>query len=69
MTDTVFPPGFFDRADPGADTAFYAVPRLVTHIDERAVAERAGRRSGRGLDKALRLAGGERPRQSPRAAR
>ncbi|RJK97516.1 class I SAM-dependent methyltransferase [Vallicoccus soli] len=33
-----FPPGFFDRADPGPDTSFYAVPRLVTHIDEGAVA-------------------------------
>jgi SAM-dependent methyltransferase len=38
MADDVFPPGFFDRADPGADTAFYEVPRLVTHIDDRAVA-------------------------------
>ena len=34
----VFPPGFFDRADPTADTAFYDVPRLVTHIDDRAIA-------------------------------
>jgi SAM-dependent methyltransferase len=34
----VFPPGFFDRADPGADTAFYDVPRLVTHIDDGAIA-------------------------------
>ncbi len=34
----VFPPGFFDRADPGADTAFYGTPRLVTHIDDRAIA-------------------------------
>jgi SAM-dependent methyltransferase len=34
----VFPPGFFDRADAGADTAFYDVPRLVTHIDDGAIA-------------------------------
>ena len=34
----VFPPGFFDRADPTADTAFYDVPRLVTHIDDAAIA-------------------------------
>ena len=37
MTD-VFPPGFFDRADPGADTDFYDVPRLVTHLDAGAIA-------------------------------
>jgi SAM-dependent methyltransferase len=34
----VFPPGFFDRADAGTDTAFYDVPRLVTHIDDGAIA-------------------------------
>lgn len=33
-----FPPGFFDRADPAPDPYFYAGPRLVTHIDEGAVA-------------------------------
>lgn len=38
MTDAAFPPGFFDRADPSPDTGFYAPPRLVTHIDDRAVA-------------------------------
>ncbi len=32
-----FPHGFFDRADPSPDPDFYAAPRLVTHIDERAV--------------------------------
>jgi SAM-dependent methyltransferase len=32
-----FPDGFFDRADPSADDAFYAPPRLVTHIDDAAV--------------------------------
>ena len=33
-----FPPGFFDRADPGPDASFYAYPRLVTHIDDAAIA-------------------------------
>jgi SAM-dependent methyltransferase len=33
-----FPPGFFDRADPGSDAAFYRVPRIVTHIDGDAIA-------------------------------
>jgi SAM-dependent methyltransferase len=33
-----FPPGFFDRADPQPDTFFYLPPRLVTHIDEGAIA-------------------------------
>ncbi len=33
-----FPPGFFDRADPSADTDFYALPRLVTHLDDGAIA-------------------------------
>ena len=33
-----FPPGFFDRDDPSPDGVFYRLPRLVTHIDEGAVA-------------------------------
>ena len=32
-----FPDGFFDRDDPSPDPDFYAAPRLVTHIDDRAV--------------------------------
>ena len=36
--DEVFPPGFFDRADPTPDADFYAWPRLVTHIDDGAIA-------------------------------
>ena len=32
-----FPEGFFDRADTD-DTMFYGPPRLVTHIDDRAIA-------------------------------
>lgn len=33
-----FPPGFFERADSSPDPSFYAKPRLVTHIDEHAIA-------------------------------
>jgi hypothetical protein len=33
-----FPPGFFMRADEHDDRAFYSTPRLVTHIDEAAIA-------------------------------
>jgi SAM-dependent methyltransferase len=33
-----FPDGFFDRADDSPDDFFYAPPRLVTHIDEGAIA-------------------------------
>ena len=32
------PPGAFDRYDDGPDAAFYRTPRLVTHIDEAAIA-------------------------------
>jgi SAM-dependent methyltransferase len=35
---TVFPPGFFDRHDAAPDAEFYAPPRLVTHIDDGAIA-------------------------------
>jgi SAM-dependent methyltransferase len=34
-----FPPGFFARMDPGDDADFYAPTRLVTHIDDEAIAE------------------------------
>ena len=33
-----FPPGFFRRADEFDDRMFYEPPRLVTHIDDRAIA-------------------------------
>jgi SAM-dependent methyltransferase len=33
-----FPLGFFDQADPSPDSVFYAWPRLVTHIDDHAIA-------------------------------
>jgi SAM-dependent methyltransferase len=32
------PPGFFARLDEDDDARFYAVPRLVTHIDDAAIA-------------------------------
>lgn len=32
-----FPPGFFRRRDEVDDTEFYRTPRLVTHIDDRAI--------------------------------
>ena len=35
--NTALPPGSFDKEDTGDDLAFYAPPRLVTHIDEVAV--------------------------------
>ena len=53
MTDAVFPPGFFDRADPGADAAFYAAPRLVTHIDDGAIAAVGDLYAELGLDGAV----------------
>ena len=49
MTDP-FPPGFFARADPGVDTAFYGAPRLVTHIDDRAIAAVGALYAELGLD-------------------
>ncbi|ROR90254.1 class I SAM-dependent methyltransferase [Nocardioides aurantiacus] len=38
MSDDAWPPGFFDRQDPGDDADFYAPPRFVTHIDDGAIA-------------------------------
>jgi SAM-dependent methyltransferase len=38
VTDRFGVPGFFDRADPSPDATFYSWPRLVTHIDEGAIA-------------------------------
>jgi SAM-dependent methyltransferase len=45
-----FPPGFFDRADPADDRDFYAVPRLVTHIDDGAIAAVGALYAELGLD-------------------
>ena len=36
--DDAFPAGFFDRADPSPDGAFYRPDRFVTHIDDGAIA-------------------------------
>jgi SAM-dependent methyltransferase len=36
--EDVFPSGFFAREDERTDTAFYGPPRLVTHIDDGAIA-------------------------------
>ena len=33
-----FPPGFFRRTDEAPDAQFYGPRRLVTHIDDRAIA-------------------------------
>ena len=38
MDDDRFPPGFFDRQDAAPDKAFYGFPRIVTHIDDNAIA-------------------------------
>ena len=35
----LYPPGFFDRSDESDDVAFYRPDRLVTHIDDAAIAE------------------------------
>lgn len=50
VADDVFPPGFLDRADPSPDTVFYGPPRLVTHIDEGAIAAVGGLYAELGLD-------------------
>ncbi len=36
--EQVFPSGFFDRADESPDATFYVPQRLVTHIDDGAIA-------------------------------
>ena len=45
-----WPPGFFDRMDPMPDRDFYAAPRLVTHIDEGAIAAVAALYEELGID-------------------
>jgi SAM-dependent methyltransferase len=47
---TGYPPGFFDRQDPSPDPVFYAMPRLVTHIDDGAIAAVGGLYSELGID-------------------
>lgn len=36
--DPPFPASYFERVDPSADARFYEIPRLVTHIDDGAIA-------------------------------
>jgi SAM-dependent methyltransferase len=38
VDDADFSAGFFDRDDPSPDPVFYSWPRLVTHIDDQAIA-------------------------------
>lgn len=38
MLSSAFPPGAFERLDDGDDAVFYAPARLVTHIDDQAIA-------------------------------
>jgi SAM-dependent methyltransferase len=38
MPELRFPPEFFRRMDESPDAEFYAVPRLVTHIDDATIA-------------------------------
>lgn len=38
MEHDPFPPGFFQTSDPATDRDFYSWPRLVTHIDDQAIA-------------------------------
>ncbi|MEX2225392.1 MAG: methyltransferase domain-containing protein [Dehalococcoidia bacterium] len=50
MDEDEFKPAYFERQDPSPDALFYAEPRLVTHIDEHAIAA-AGRVYGELLPK------------------
>ncbi|MGY1697845.1 class I SAM-dependent methyltransferase [Geodermatophilus sp. SYSU D00814] len=45
-----FPPGFFARADERPDAEFYGPPRLVTHIDDAAIAAVGGLYAELGID-------------------
>src|SRR5215203_4396613 len=63
------PPLEVDAALLEPDRLADAEAGAVEQLDERGVAERARRRAGGGVDQALRLGGGERPRQRPRPAR
>jgi SAM-dependent methyltransferase len=42
FADPHLPPGAFARQDEGDDAEFYGVPRLVTHIDDGAIAALTG---------------------------
>ena len=53
-----FPRGFFDRADDRDDSVFYAPPRLVTHIDDAAIAAVGALYAELGIDGTHRVRGG-----------
>ena len=63
------PPLEVDRRAVETDGLAHAEAGAVEQLDERAVAQRARRRAGRGLDQPLDLAGRERLRQRAPAAR
>ncbi len=50
-----FPDWFFDRDDPSPDTEFYGPPRLVTHIDDGAIAAVGALYAELGIDRAGRV--------------
>jgi SAM-dependent methyltransferase len=50
VPDAAFPPGFFHRTDPSPEGSFYGAPRLVTHIDDRAIAAVGALYSELGVD-------------------
>ncbi len=52
---TPYPAWFFERDDPGPDGQFYAPTRLVTHIDEQAVAAVSALYAELGVDTAPRV--------------
>ena len=50
MKESGFAEGFFERVDDRGDAGFYAVPRLVTHIDDDAIAAVGGLYDELGID-------------------
>lgn len=48
-----FPDGFFERQDSDDDRRFYEMPRLVTHIDDRAIAAVGATYAELGIDGAV----------------
>jgi SAM-dependent methyltransferase len=50
--DADYPPWFFDRDDPSPDPSFYRQPRLVTHIDDGAIAAAGALYTELGVDRA-----------------
>ncbi len=50
-----FPDWFFERTDPASDTEFYRPPRLVTHIDDEAIAAVGGLYADLGVDRSGRV--------------